>query len=140
MENRRTSPFSPRAPNLLQVLPSRMEGWNDLCTPACICVWVLRMMADGSGGGVCIHLFFAPGEVKLQLEGHKHTNINTNTNTNTITHTKKEVEIQIPAREVQVMEKSQNYESVSHAIQVLIYLQGNFFESLKLKSFEIVHC
>ena len=33
VENRRTSPCSPRAPNLLHVLPSRMVGWNDLCTP-----------------------------------------------------------------------------------------------------------
>ena len=33
MENRRASPYSPRAPNLLHVLPSRMVGWNDLCTP-----------------------------------------------------------------------------------------------------------
>ena len=36
VENRRTSPCSPRAPNLLNVLPSRMVGWNDLCTPALI--------------------------------------------------------------------------------------------------------
>ena len=34
MENRRTTPCFPRAPNLLHVLPSRMEGWNNLCTPA----------------------------------------------------------------------------------------------------------
>ena len=34
LENRKTSPCSPRAPNLLHVLPSRMVGWNDLCTPA----------------------------------------------------------------------------------------------------------
>ena len=42
LENRRTSPCfpssprsscSPRALNLLHVLPSRMVGWNDLCTP-----------------------------------------------------------------------------------------------------------
>ena len=33
LENRKTSPCSPRAPNLLHVLPSRMVGWNDLCTP-----------------------------------------------------------------------------------------------------------
>ena len=25
----------PRAPNLFHVLPSRMVGWNDLCTPDC---------------------------------------------------------------------------------------------------------
>ena len=36
MENWRTSPCYPRAPNLLHVLPSRMVGWNDLCTPAAI--------------------------------------------------------------------------------------------------------
>ena len=33
LENRKTSPCSPRAPNLLHVLPSRMVGWNELCTP-----------------------------------------------------------------------------------------------------------
>ena len=34
LENRKTSPCSPRAPNLLHVLPSRMVGWNELCNPA----------------------------------------------------------------------------------------------------------
>ena len=33
MENRKTSSYSPRAPNLLHVLPSRMVGWNELCNP-----------------------------------------------------------------------------------------------------------
>ena len=33
LENRKTSPCSPRAPNLLHVLPSRMVGWNELCNP-----------------------------------------------------------------------------------------------------------
>ena len=33
LENRKTSPCSPRAPNLLHVLPSRMVGWNKLCNP-----------------------------------------------------------------------------------------------------------
>ena len=31
--NRKTSPCSPRALNLLHVLPSRMVGWNELCNP-----------------------------------------------------------------------------------------------------------
>ena len=30
----KTSSCSPRAPNLLHVLPSRMVGWNKLCNPA----------------------------------------------------------------------------------------------------------
>ena len=34
LENRKTSPCSPRAPNLLHVLPSGMVGWNKLCNPA----------------------------------------------------------------------------------------------------------
>ena len=34
LENRKTSPCSPHAPNLLHVLPSRMVGWNELCNPA----------------------------------------------------------------------------------------------------------
>ena len=34
LENRKTSPCSPRAPILLHVLPSRMVGWNELCNPA----------------------------------------------------------------------------------------------------------
>ena len=34
LENRKTSPRSPHAPNLLQMLPSRMVGWNELCNPA----------------------------------------------------------------------------------------------------------
>ena len=29
----KTSPCSPRAPNLLHVLPSRMVGWHNLCSP-----------------------------------------------------------------------------------------------------------
>ena len=33
LENRKTPPCSPRAPNLLHVLPSRMVGWNELCNP-----------------------------------------------------------------------------------------------------------
>ena len=33
LENRKTSPCSPCAPNLLHVLPSRMVGWNKLCNP-----------------------------------------------------------------------------------------------------------
>ena len=33
LENRKTSPCSPRAPNILHVLPSRMVGWNELCNP-----------------------------------------------------------------------------------------------------------
>ena len=36
LENRKTSPCSPRAPNLLHVLPSRMVGWNELCNPAAL--------------------------------------------------------------------------------------------------------
>ena len=33
MDNRKTAPCSPRAPNLLHVLPSRMVGWHNLCSP-----------------------------------------------------------------------------------------------------------
>ena len=33
LENRKTSPCSPRAPNLLHMLPSQMVGWNKLCSP-----------------------------------------------------------------------------------------------------------
>ena len=33
LENRKTSPCSPRAPNLLHVFPSRMVGWHKLCNP-----------------------------------------------------------------------------------------------------------
>ena len=33
LENRKTSSCSPRAPNLLHVLPSRMVGWHNLCSP-----------------------------------------------------------------------------------------------------------
>ena len=33
LENRKTSRCSPRALNLLHVLPSRMVGWNKLCNP-----------------------------------------------------------------------------------------------------------
>ena len=32
LENRKTSPCSPHAPNLLHVLPSRMVGWHNLCS------------------------------------------------------------------------------------------------------------
>ena len=34
LENRKTSPCSLCAPNLLHVLPSRMVGWRNLCNPA----------------------------------------------------------------------------------------------------------
>ena len=34
MENRKTSPCSPCAPNLLHVLVSRMLGYHNLCSPA----------------------------------------------------------------------------------------------------------
>ena len=33
LENRKTSPCSPRTPNSLHMLPSRMVGWNELCNP-----------------------------------------------------------------------------------------------------------
>ena len=33
LENKKTSPCSPCAPNLFHVLPSRMVGWNKLCNP-----------------------------------------------------------------------------------------------------------
>ena len=33
LENKKTCPCSPRAPNLLHVLPSRMAGWIKLCNP-----------------------------------------------------------------------------------------------------------
>ena len=50
-----------------------------ICVYLCICTCICDLQVDatydgwrGSGGGVCIHLFFAPGQVNLQLEGHKH--------------------------------------------------------------------
>ena len=33
LENRKTSPCSPRAPNLLHVLVSRILGYHNLCSP-----------------------------------------------------------------------------------------------------------
>ena len=33
LENRKTSPYFPGAPNLLHVLTSRMVGWNEICNP-----------------------------------------------------------------------------------------------------------
>ena len=33
LENRKTSPFSPCAPNLLHVLISRIPGYHNLCSP-----------------------------------------------------------------------------------------------------------
>ena len=35
LENRKTSPCSPCAPNLLHVLVSRIVGYQNLCSPAC---------------------------------------------------------------------------------------------------------
>ena len=39
LENRKTSPCSPCAPNLLHVLVSRILGHHNLCSPAAICIW-----------------------------------------------------------------------------------------------------
>ena len=52
--NRRTSPCSPRAPNLFHVLPSRMVGWNDLCTHASLTTFgdILGTIRDL---GYCFH-------------------------------------------------------------------------------------
>ena len=68
LENRKTSSCSPRAPNLLHVLPPRMIGWNELCSlgsSLVICLlrrkftfWVLDV---GDGGWGCldtVHRFF----------------------------------------------------------------------------------
>ena len=41
LENRKTTPCSARAPNLLHMLPSQMVGWNELCNPAAIRRWTL---------------------------------------------------------------------------------------------------
>ena len=43
LENRKTSPCSPCAPNLLHVLPSRMVGWHKLCSPdrRCWQLWLI---------------------------------------------------------------------------------------------------
>ena len=46
LENRKTSSCSPRAPNLFHVLPSRMVGWHNLCSPEqatpgyMYCLWI----------------------------------------------------------------------------------------------------
>ena len=59
LENKKTSPCSPRAPNLFHVLPSRMVGWNKLCNPG----WRILL----------IHLdFFAPAGVTLRFTQPKH--------------------------------------------------------------------
>ena len=42
----KTSPCSPRAPNLLHVLPSRMVGWHDLCSPGHWCFLSLKRMEN----------------------------------------------------------------------------------------------
>ena len=36
LENRKTSPCSPCAPNLLHVLVSQIPGYHNLCSPVCI--------------------------------------------------------------------------------------------------------
>ena len=54
LENRKTSPCSPRAPNLLHVLPSRMVGWNKLCNPASDGVMIIRMIIYLSSDGLMI--------------------------------------------------------------------------------------
>ena len=38
LENRKTSPCSPFAPNLLHVLVSRIPGYHNLCSPGCQCL------------------------------------------------------------------------------------------------------
>ena len=43
VENRKTSPCSPRAPNLLHMLPSWMVGWNELCNPG-VCTLFPHML------------------------------------------------------------------------------------------------
>ena len=54
LENRKTSPCSPRAPNLLHVLPYRMVGWNKLCNPASDGVMIIRMIIYLSSDGLMI--------------------------------------------------------------------------------------
>ena len=39
-----TSPCSPRAPNLLHMLPSRMVGWNELYNPVFAMIFMLEML------------------------------------------------------------------------------------------------
>ena len=39
LENRKTSPCSPCAPNLLHVLISRIPGYHNLCSPVASLVW-----------------------------------------------------------------------------------------------------
>ena len=59
LENRKTSPCSARAPNLLHVLPSWMVEWNKLCNPG----WRILL----------IHLdFFAPAGATLRFTQPKH--------------------------------------------------------------------
>ena len=43
-----TSPCSPRAPNLLHVLPSRMVGWHNLCSPGHWCFLSLKKMENSA--------------------------------------------------------------------------------------------
>ena len=43
LENRKTSPCSPCAPNLLHVLVSRIPGYHNLCSPVWEIYYVLEM-------------------------------------------------------------------------------------------------
>ena len=51
LENRKTSPCSPPAPNLLHVLPSWMVGWHNLCNPD----WLYHSVRISSYVFVCLH-------------------------------------------------------------------------------------
>ena len=63
LENRKTTPCSPRAPNLLHMLPSRMAGLKELCNPGLgwsrCWGWARAAEQPTTGGGVaqveCLH-------------------------------------------------------------------------------------
>ena len=77
LENRRTpqwttSPCSPRAPDLLHVLPSRMVGWSELCNPDNLTLCLGRARINFTGYLLQIQqYFFSQALWKLiDYEGH----------------------------------------------------------------------
>ena len=48
LENRKTSPCSPCAPNLLHVLLSRIPGYHNLCSPS-IFFFILHLISEDNG-------------------------------------------------------------------------------------------
>ena len=55
LENRKTSPCSPHAPNLLHLLPSRMVGWHKLCSP--VFSYVLLFAIFSLSSPICFSYF-----------------------------------------------------------------------------------